>query len=122
MVDGAEAAAYGFYEQKYYEVATHLSATRHVYTPSFLLASNTLYNSLTDEQKKVFAEVGRAITDAAYAKSSELETRYLTEMKTKLEVNDVDLPAFQKATESAYADYISSQGEDYLKFVRDTAK
>lgn len=122
VVDGAEAAAYGFYEQKHYEVATHLSATRHVYTPSFLLASNAFYDSLTDEQKKVFAEVGRDITDAAYAKSAELETKYLAEMKSKLEINDVDLPAFQKATESAYADYISSQGEDYLKFVRDTAK
>ncbi len=27
VVDGAEAAAYGFYEQKHYEVAAHLSAT-----------------------------------------------------------------------------------------------
>ena len=122
VVDGAEAAAYGFYEQKHYEVAKHLSATKHVYTPSFLVASNAFYSSLNDEQKKAFDEVGREITEAAYAKSAELEAKYLKEMQSKLEVNEVDLPAFQEATKSAYTDYISSQGEDYLKFVRDTAK
>lgn len=122
VVDGAEAAAYGFYEQKQYEVAGYLSTTRHVYTPSFLVSSNAFFNSLNDEQKKAFAEVGREITDAAYAKSAELEQKYMEEMKTKLEINDVDLSAFQKATQSAYSDYVSSQGEDYLKFVRDTAK
>lgn len=121
VVDGAEAAAYGFYEQKHYEVATHLSATGHVYTPSFLVASNAFYSSLTPEQQKVFAEVGVAITDAAYAKSAELEDKYLAEMKTKLEINTVDLKAFQAATVSSYDDYSSSQGDEYLKFVRDTA-
>lgn len=122
VVDGAEAATYGFYEQKHFEVASHLSLTSHVYTPSFLLASNAFYGSLTPEEQKVFDEVGRAITEAAYAKSAELEEKYFADMKGKLEINDVDLAAFQKATASAYDDYTSSQGEDYLKFVRDTAQ
>ena len=121
VVDGAEAAAYGFYEQKHYEVASHLSATGHVYTPSFLVASNAFYSSLTPEQQKVFMEVGASITEAAYSKSEELENKYLTEMKTKLKINSVDLKAFQEATASSYDDYTSSQGDDYLKFVRDTA-
>ncbi len=121
VVDGAEAAAYGFYEQKHFEVATHLSATGHVYTPSFLVASNAFFASLTPEQQKVFTEVGKAITDAAYEKSAELENQYLTEMKEKLEVNTVDLKAFQEATASSYEDYTSSQGDEYLKFVNDTS-
>lgn len=118
VVDGAEAATYGFYEQKHFEVAKHLSLTSHVYTPSFLLASKTFYDGLTDEQKKVFTEVGREITDAAYAKSAELETKYFEEMKGKLSINEVDLPAFQKATAPSYDDYVSSQGDDFLKLVR----
>ena len=121
VVDGAEAAAYGFYEQKHYEVASHLSATGHVYTPSFLVASNAFYSSLTAEQQKVFMEVGTSITEAAYAKSAELENKYLAEMESKLKINSVDLKAFQEATASSYDDYTSSQGDDYLKFVRDTA-
>ncbi|MFS4580707.1 hypothetical protein [Phaeobacter sp. C3_T13_0] len=43
-----------------------MSLTCHVHTPSFLLASQTFIDSLTDEQRAVFSEVGRAITDQAY--------------------------------------------------------
>ena len=59
VVDGAEAATYGFYEQKHFEVAGHLSLTSHVYTPSFLLASTSFFQSLSPEQQAVFVEVGR---------------------------------------------------------------
>jgi len=66
-------------------------------------------------------DAGRAITADAYAASAALETKYLAEMKTKLAVNDVDLPAFQKATAKSYDDYVKSQGDDWLKIVRATA-
>ncbi len=118
VVDGAEAATYGFYEQKHPEVAQHLSLTGHVYTPSFLLASNAFFDSLTPEQQQVFAAVGREITDAAYAASAELEARYLEEMKSQVEINEVDLDAFKDATASNYEDYVDSQGDDYLAIVR----
>ncbi len=118
VVDGAEAATYGFYEQKHFEVAKHLSLTSHVYTPSFLLASKTFFDSLSPEQQKVFTEVGRQITEAAYAKSAELESKYFEEMKDKLSINQVDLPAFQKATAPSYDAYVSSQGDEFLKLVR----
>ena len=117
VVDGAEAATYGFYEQKQFEVAKYLSLTSHVYTPSFLLASEAFFNALTPEQQKAFSEVGREITDSAYATSAELEKKYFEEMKSKMSINEVDLPKFQKATESAYADYIESEGDEYLKII-----
>ncbi len=117
VVDGAEAATYGFYEQKHYEVAKYLSLTRHVYTPSFLLASQAFYDSLTAEQQQVFNEVGKAITEAAYEKSAELEARYFDEMKKTTEIVDVDLAAFQKATRPVYDSYVKSQGEAWLKLV-----
>jgi len=122
VVDGAEAAAYGFYEQKHFEVATNLSLTGHVYTPSFLLSSNKFFDSLSEKQKIVFTEVGRSITSKAYETSAALETKYLEEMKGLLSVNEVDLVAFQKATASAYDDYTSSQGDDYLIIIRGAAK
>ena len=118
MVDGAEAATYGFYEQKHHEVAKYMSLTRHVYTPSFLIASKDFWNSLNSEQQRVFEEVGRELTDRAYEEAEKLEKRYLKEMRSNLSVNDVDLQAFQKATEKSYSDYTSSQGNDWLDMVR----
>ena len=121
VVDGAEAAAYGFYEQKHFEVANHLSLTSHVYTPSFLLASEAFMDSLTSEQQKVFRQVGREITDRAYETSAKLEKKYFTEMESKLEINSVNQKAFQKATSESYGNYIESHGSEYLDIIRSTA-
>lgn len=117
VVDGAEAATYGFYEQKQYEAAKYLSLTGHVYTPSFLLSSQKFWNSLTDEQKKVFSEVGKEITQKAYNGAASLETKYFEEMKKHVQINNVDLAAFQNATEKSYEVYAKSQGDDWLKLV-----
>ena len=118
VVDGAEAATYGFYEQKHFEVATNLSLTGHVYTPSFLLASRTFWDSLTEEQQAVFEAVGREITPKAYHNAESLEATYFDEMKSKLSINKVDLAAFQEATAQSYDDYTASHGKDWLEIVR----
>ncbi len=118
VVDGAEAATYGFYEQKQYEVAKYLSLTSHVYTPSFLLASRAFWESMSPRQREVFSQVGREITEAAYEASAELEKKYFQEMKSRVVIHSVDLPAFQAATASSYDDYIAGQGEDWLEIIR----
>ena len=122
VVDGAEAATYGFYEQKHYEVAKHMSLTRHVYTPSFLLASRSFWDSLTDGQRRAFEAAGRAVTERAYEAAAELESRYLEEMRGNLSVNEADLPAFQRATAQSYDDYVSGQGRDWLDMARAAAQ
>lgn len=117
VVDGAEAATYGFYEQKHYEAAKYMALTGHVYTPSFLLMSNKFYNSLNAKQKKVFKEVGILITNEAYKVSANLEKKYFAEMKKNAKINNVNLKAFQKATKSAYKDYIGKHGNEYLDII-----
>jgi tripartite ATP-independent transporter DctP family solute receptor len=117
VVDGVEAATYGFYGQKQYEVAKYLSLTGHVYTPSFLIASKTFWDSLTAEQQKIFAAVGTEITGKAYEGAATLETKYFEEMKNHVKINDIDLKAFQAATSKSYDNYVDSQGDDWLKLV-----
>jgi len=119
VVVGAEAAAYGFYSAKLYELAKFLSLTRHVYTPTFLVASDRFFKSLTPEQKKAFIEAGRAITDVAYASAERLEAEAFAEMeKAGVKTNEVDFPAFQKATRNVYTKYIGSQGDVWLKQIQ----
>lgn len=122
VVDGAEAATYGFYEQKHYEAAKHMSLTRHVYTPSFLVASRSFWDSLDDGQRRAFEEAGRAVTGRAYEEAAKLESRYLEEMRGNLSVNEVDLPAFQRATAQSYDNYVAEQGRDWLDMARAAAK
>jgi tripartite ATP-independent transporter DctP family solute receptor len=120
VVDGVEAATYGFYGQKQYEVAKYLSLTGHVYTPSFLIASKTFWDSLTEEQQKIFTAVGADITGKAYEGAAALEAKYFNEMKNHVKINDVDLKAFQAATSKSYDNYVDSQGDDWLKLVEFT--
>lgn len=118
VVDGAEAAIYGFYEQHHHEVQDYLSLTSHVYTPSFLIASRDFWDSLSEEQQQVFREVGEAITLDAYASAAELEAQYLQEMQAAdIAVNEVDLAAFQAATRDVYAGYIADYGTTWLDLV-----
>lgn len=121
VVDGAEAATYGFYGQKMYEVQDYLSLTRHVYTPSFLLASPQFWDSLTDEQQAVFTEVADEMRDDAYAQAAEIEQSYLDAMRDSLKVNDVDLAPFRDKVESVYENYVDEYGDDWLELVRQTA-
>ena len=119
VVDGAEAATYGFYSAKLYELATFLSLTRHVYTPTFLVASDRFIKSLTPEQKKAFLEAGRAITDVAYASAERLEAEAFEEMKKAgVKINEINFPAFQEATRNVYKNYIDSQGDVWLKQIQ----
>ena len=119
VVDGAEAATYGFYSAKLYELAKFLSQTRHVYTPTFLVASKRFINSLKPEQRKAFIEAGKAITKKAYASAASLEEEAFSEMKKAgVKINEIDFPSFQKATRSVYKNYIKSQGDDWLKLIQ----
>ena len=74
-------------------------------------------NKLTPEQQKVFKEVGRQITDKAYAVSADLEAKYFADMKTRMKINEVNLPKFQAATKASYQNYIDAVGDDYLKII-----
>lgn len=122
VVDGAEAATYGFYGQKMYEVQDYLSLTRHVYTPSFLLASPGFWDSLSDEQQAVFSEVAEEMRDDAYAQAAEIEQSNLDAMRDSLEVNDVDLAPFRERVQSVYDDYVDQYGDEWLNLVHQTAE
>jgi TRAP-type transport system periplasmic protein len=117
VVDGAEAAIYGFYEAKLYEPARYLSLTRHIYSPTFLVVASAFFKSLPAEQQKAFREAGAAITDEAYAETDKAEKKYLAEMAKTAQINEVDLAAFRQATRNVLKDYDASQGGDWIKLI-----
>lgn len=121
-VDGVEAATYGFYEQKQYEVAGYMSKTGHVYTPSFLLSSKKLWESLTEEQRKVFNDVGQEITSEAYGRAKDLEDKYLKDMSYLVSINNVNLTSFQDSTKDSYTSYIKTQGKEWIELINSVRK
>lgn len=122
VVDGAEAATYGFYGQKMYEVQDYLSLTRHVYTPSFLLASPGFWDSLTEAQQSVFTRVADEMRDDAYAQAAEIEQSNLDAMRNSLQINPVNPVPFREQVQSVYDDYVDEYGSEWLELVRQTAE
>jgi tripartite ATP-independent transporter DctP family solute receptor len=117
VVDGAEAALYGFYEIKLYEAAPYLSLTNHTYSPSFLIASKAFWDKLTPAEQKTFRDVADQITGPTYEAAAGLEDKYLVAMKKSAKVNEVDLDAFTKGTQSVFDKYTKAEGTDWLDLV-----
>ncbi|MDD2382699.1 MAG: TRAP transporter substrate-binding protein [Sulfurospirillaceae bacterium] len=122
VVDGAEAATYGFYEQKHHEIMNYFSITNHVYTPSFLLASKKFFDSLKPEEQATLKRIGHALTESSYKEAEALEKKYLDEMKSKTQINEANVKLFQEKLGSEQADYEKKFGNKWLNIVKSTAQ
>lgn len=118
VVDGAEAALYGFYGAKLYEITEHLSLTSHTWSPSFLIVSSAFWNRLDDAQKATFRQTAEDMFDEAFQQAAALETGYLEEMQGAISVNEVDAGPFQEKAAGVYDDYVAEAGDDWLALLR----
>lgn len=118
VVDGAEAALYGIYGAKLYEITKYLSLTSHTWSPSFLIASKSFWNSLTADQKKAMHEVADGMTKDAFDQAAKLEQGYLEKMKGKIVVNKVDPAPFQTQAKVVYDKYTKAYGDKWIKLIR----
>ncbi|EAU47260.1 TRAP transporter substrate-binding protein [Salipiger bermudensis] len=118
VVDGAEAAAYGFAGSKLYQVSDHLSLTAHNYAPSFLVASQTFWSGLSDEAKTAFAEAAEVIIEPSFEEAATQDQIAIDEIATEAAVNEIDFIAFQAAVQPVYDDYIAENGSEWLDAIR----
>lgn len=118
VADGAEAALYGFYGAKLYQITKYLSLTHHTYTPSFLLVSKNFWNSLNKEQQRGFQEVANEITDQAYTLAGQEAKNYLKDMRRYVKVNQVDIAPFRAKVQPDYQDYENKFGTTWLDMIR----
>lgn len=118
VVDGVEAALYGFYEAKLFEVTKHLSLVNHTYSPSFLIVSRSFWTNLTDAQRATFQRVAGGMSEEAYKAAADLDQTFLDKMKDKIAVNAVDPKPFQAKAEPVYQAYTKEYGPEWVDLVR----
>jgi tripartite ATP-independent transporter DctP family solute receptor len=118
VVDGAEAAAYGFAGSKLYQVSDHLSLTAHNYAPSFLVASQTFWDGLSEQEQTIFTEAAAAIEAASFEEAAAQDDAAIEEIATEAEVNEINFAAFQAAVQPVYDEYVSVHGSDWLDAIR----
>lgn len=120
-VDGQENPLIAIKNRSLYEVQNYLSLSNHVYTPVTLAMNGRKYDSLTDEQKAAVKEA--ALEAAKYTRGlgAEADQSLLSELSESLEVNEIDLAAFQAASEPVYEGIAEVSGAEIAARFREAA-
>lgn len=102
-VTGQENPIDTIYSQRFYEVAKHITLSQHVYSPTWLAASERLWKTLTPEDQKAVAKAGQDAGDWNRKEVRANDDKLLAEMTAKgAVVAKPDLAVWRKASESVY--------------------
>lgn len=103
-VDGQENPLAGTVARSFHEVQKYFSLSNHVYTPVTLAMNGAKYDSLTPEQQAAVKEA--ALEAAQYSRNlgAEADVNLLKQLQDegKVEINEIDLAAFQEASEPVW--------------------
>jgi tripartite ATP-independent transporter DctP family solute receptor len=122
-VDGQENPLAGTVNRSFHEVQKYFSMSNHVYTPVTFVMNGQKFDSLTPEHQEL---VKRAALEAAkYTRDlgakADKEFLVMLQESENNEVNEIDLAAFQAASEPVYAAVAEAAGEELTQRVRDAA-
>jgi len=118
-IDGQENPMSVIVSAKLPQLQKYLSLTSHVYGPAVVLASPSVYDGLSDNEKAAFK---KAAADAAAAMRNyvdQVEQSGIEEVqKAGMQVNKVDHAAFNKALEPVYPQYYKQFGKELVDSIR----
>ncbi|WP_249692393.1 TRAP transporter substrate-binding protein [Stappia sp. WLB 29] len=120
VIDGQENPIPVITASKFWEVQSNLTLTGHVYSPAIILASPSLWDGLSDEEKGWFREAAKVAVEATRAKveADEANGVALLRQNGMNVVEKVDQAAFQKAVAPAYDTFKAKYGDEMLKRIQ----
>jgi len=121
VIDGQENPLAVIVSSKFWEVQKHASLTRHVYSPAIILASPSLINGLTDEQKGWFYEAAKAAVEANRAAVDRFDAEGVELLRSHgVEViTEVDATPFREMAEkAAYGVYTDQYGTELVERIK----
>jgi tripartite ATP-independent transporter DctP family solute receptor len=121
VVDGQENPIPVILASKFSQVQKHLSLTGHVYSPSLLLMSPKLWNSLSEADKTNFREAAKVGSAAQRKKVNDDEASGIAQLKSEgMEVvTNVDGQAFRAAMTPVLSEFAKKYGADNIKRIQD---
>ncbi len=120
VIDGQETPIPVITASKFWEVQSNLTLTGHGYSPAIILASPSLWDGLSDEEKGWFREAAKVAVEATRAKveSDEANGVELLRKNGMNVVENVDKAAFQKAVAPVYDTFKAKYGDEMLKRIQ----
>jgi TRAP-type transport system periplasmic protein len=116
VIDGQENPIPIITSANMWEVQDHLTLTGHVYSPAIILASPSLWDTLSDEEKGWFSDAADAAVAATRAKVESDEATGVAMLRERgMEViEEVDQEAFREAVRPAYDTFVGQYGDEML--------
>lgn len=118
-VDGQENPLITIKNRSLFEVQDYLSLSNHVYSPVTLVMNGASYDRLTDAQRT--AVKSAALEAAQYTRllGTEGDETLLSELSESMEVNEIDLAAFQAAVVPIWEQVGAMAGTEFAQGVVD---
>ena len=116
-IDGQENPPVVIHASKLYEVQKYLSLTHHVYTPTIVMISEDFYQSLPDDLRVIVDEEMEAAKHRGRENAERLDDELLEELKSLMEVNEVDTTGFRDHVQGAYDAVIAESGDEAQQYI-----
>ncbi len=125
VIDGQENPYAQIWSAKFQEVQKYLSITDHVYTPAYVLVSDSHFSKLPQDVQDLLVEAAQEAQTFVYETAAALESDLLNKLKEGgMEVNNADKDAFIAASKPIYDEFAASfdGGAELVKAVQDQAE
>ncbi|HET6520268.1 MAG TPA: TRAP transporter substrate-binding protein [Geminicoccaceae bacterium] len=112
-VDGQENPLANIRAFSWHEVQDYLSLSNHVYTPITLVMNGRRWDSLPDGQRAAVERAAATAVAESRAYGANADATLLDELRQHMEVNEIDLAAFQEASEPIWEAIAPVAGEEF---------
>ncbi|MCR4922952.1 MAG: TRAP transporter substrate-binding protein [Lachnospiraceae bacterium] len=100
------------YNNKLYEVQTYLSVTNHIYSGMCFTIKESIWERLSDEQKKIVKEAALNSAESDRAENRKQTDDLISSLEEEgMQINYPDLEPFAKVTEKVITDNASTYGD-----------
>lgn len=117
-IDGQENPIPTIYLSKFYEVQKYVTLSGHVYGPHIFLINKKLFDSFSKSDQKTIVDAAQESAVFQRNLNRKMNSDYISELKkngmTVTELSKQQQEAFQKATESIYAEWEPKIGKALL--------
>ena len=118
-MDGQENPLSNIVSSCFYEVQKYLSLSNHIYSTSVFVFSDKCWDSLTEEQQNLVYECAEEAKQVTRDLTESMDEEYLqTCIDAGMEVNEIDVEAFRKASQPVWDYYESEYGSELVDLVR----
>jgi TRAP-type C4-dicarboxylate transport system substrate-binding protein len=123
VVDGREMSLSQIQATQFFELQPHLSLTRHVFAPMYLVGGFEKFASLAPSVQDAIQDVARDMEDWTAQVSAAKERAILADLKTKVQVNFIDQLDFLMVSLPIYQDFgrLVPRGKEIVKLLYDPA-